>query len=856
MNHAEIRSLLAGHLTDIVANQGVLPVALRPYQVETIESAARWLSDSNGTRRAYVSEATGLGKTIEFATMIRAASGLRSLVVVPTKTLLVQTARVIARFTGGMLGHLSSLANITDSDGETVAVRGMDHSAIVLTTDASFNKLAHQIKQSFDPHLILRDECHWGYIDSAISALNQFDESVIIGFSATPDYLTNKAKGGYLPVTLENGQILYGPRDRFAETHFQTCLARHPLRWGIENGWLAPLAWGMIEFDVSLKGIPIVNGPDGPDYEQGKLQQVMRKHWSVMCETIRRLYERDEYSLNERQVYAVCPNVDEAEELAQAIGSLGIPAACVTGSTPDAERDILLQAHKDKEIRFLSSVMVLREGWDSVAEVCMMLRPTASRVLYEQSIGRCERLPEDGSHKVALVLDAHFQRATFSPLSAPTLFGKPGEEIPVGGMLIGGGDGGVRGGDGVESPYLPKDAAPRIVVIEMYGDLASEKDVLYASHDGTAQSEGKIWAPMKRLSSILGFSNKAIISRVQGLPTKKGHLHHNLMICDFYVVEDVRERCRDLSEELPILDLHGFVVYNDEEWGAINAIAARYHISSSRVIERRDSCRAITVRDRSKRQSIAVSVSDFTRIAVELVDDTIPRANKNGCCVVNGVRYAPMFLLTQELGVRPTTIINRMTPEVRSIRAKDRRGHVVDFFVVDDVRLVLKDLLAVKHVLDDEQSIIIRNEVWMSAHGLTKKLNFAKSSLKRYLVNAPQEQARLSNGIVTVYNLEEVRKNIFGDAEDVPTNQGSGFIFWRNEYWGHASAIGKLVGCATQKVQLQINRSTKCRSCRARNKIGQLTDYYSVKDFIEIAPNLVKDSRQTLLDRVVSLADS
>ncbi len=512
MEHTQIRNLLGQHISSLIAQPGNLPLTLHPFQIETLESAARWLSDPQGTKRAYVSHATGLGKTIIFASMVAATAGMRSLVIVPTKTLLEQTARVIAKFTGGMLGHLSSLANIQDHDGETVAVRGLDHSAVLLTTDASFNKLAAKIKQEFDPHLIIRDECHWGYIGPALAALEQFPEAAVIGFSATPDYLTNTPKGGYVPVKLENGQTLYGPIDRFADTHFQTCLDRRSVRWGIENGWLCPLAWGMIEFDVSLKNISVVDGPNGPDYDEAKLQELMGKHWSIMCETVRRLYDNPDYDLSRRQAYAICPSVEAAEELAQTIGSLGVSAACVTGNTPDTERNILLRAFNDNEIRFLSSVMVLREGWDAPdAEVCMMLRPTKSRVLYEQGIGRALRLPKKNGYKVALILDAFFQASTFSPLSAPALFGKPGEEIPSGGMLIGN-NGCVRGGEKMESPYLPKGAQPKLVVIEVFDQIAHT--VNRAESDGTFKADKERWATRQAVSRILNLNRTTLNKRL------------------------------------------------------------------------------------------------------------------------------------------------------------------------------------------------------------------------------------------------------------------------------------------------------------------------------------------------------
>ncbi len=87
------------------------------------------------------------------------------------------------KYTNGIIGHLSSVGNIANHDGEIIAVRGLDHSSVVIVTDASFHKFAQQILQDFDPHLILRDECHWGYSDEGIQTLNLFEEAVIVGYT-------------------------------------------------------------------------------------------------------------------------------------------------------------------------------------------------------------------------------------------------------------------------------------------------------------------------------------------------------------------------------------------------------------------------------------------------------------------------------------------------------------------------------------------------------------------------------------------------------------------------------------------------------------------------------------------------
>ncbi len=841
MEHAEIRTVLGQHISSLIAQPGDLPLTLRPYQAETLESTARWLSDPLGTKRAYVNHATGLGKTVLFASMVAAASGMRSLVVVPTKTLLEQTARVIAKFTGGMLGHQSSLANIQDYDGETVAVRGMNHSAVVLTTDASFNKFAVKIRQEFDPHLIIRDECHWGYIGPALAALEQFPEAVIVGFSATPDYLTNTPKGGYVPVKLENGQTLYGPLDRFADTHFQTCLDRRSVRWGIESGWLCPLAWGMIEFDMSLKSIPVVDGPNGPDYDEAKLQELMSKHWSVMCETIRRLYDTSDYDLGKRQAYAICPSVEAAETLARIVGSLGISTACVTGNTPDTERNILLQAFNDSEIGLLTSVMVLREGWDAPdAEVCMMLRPTKSRVLYEQGIGRALRLPKNNGLKVALILDAHFQSSKFAPLSAPAIFGKPGEEIPIGGMLIGG-NGGMRGGEGIESPYLPKDAEPRLVVIDVYDDEAMRQN--RACPDGTFEAEGKTWMAVDKIAKMLGTSRQAILRRTESLACLqgigcKGHP------AVFYVFEDVVAVCADLIEDLPSPG-KGLVEIDGEHWGSIESCARVIGVGRQQITNRVKKNPLSTRRGRDATRKIVAfySLEEILRTFPDL-SKAVPQAEADGFVEADGERWAPLTLISMQLGIDRDAIVTRLLNQsVKTKEAKDRVGRITEFYPLSTIEQLCSGLLENLPLADEHGFFEADGERWGTIKAIAKAISFDRTEVMRRVGEATVRSRRGKNAsgrVCLFYPIPEVEHLCIDRLETLPRADEHGFFEADGRRWGLVKSIAAEVDVSHNGLRERLlTSSVPHREGFLRG--GQRCVFYVADEAVKLVSHLTED---------------
>lgn len=484
--HQEIRKELGGRLSPLLEHQADLPLRLRPYQLATLRAARAWLENPEGTRAGYVEHATGLGKTAIFAALTSVCSGLRVLLVEPSLVLIEQTARALHRFTGGMLGHLAALPVVKGEEGGTISTQGHAHKGIVLTTDESLARKTEEIAADFAPDLIIVDECHFGYTEAMLKVWPRFARSVLLGFSATPDYLTAFVRPDYQRVVLENGQELFAPPGRMARGLFGTLLDRRSLRWGIEHGWLAPLAWGKIDVGLSLDGLPVGDTEAGTDYQPMALQGLLKGAWSEITQAVCRLLVDNQYGLRNRQIFTICPTVAAAEELIEAVRHLRIKGAVVSAQTRPAQRQEIFRAYREGSIAFLASVAVLREGWDSPqAEVCLALRPTKSYALYVQGMGRTLRYQPN---KVSLVLDGHFAQTAFQPLTAAALYGPMGKEARMGEILV---------GTGEASPYLER-APEESVSVEQ---LAVRKT---ANRYGHLWHGGQWWSHERAVLDVLG----------------------------------------------------------------------------------------------------------------------------------------------------------------------------------------------------------------------------------------------------------------------------------------------------------------------------------------------------------------
>jgi DNA repair protein RadD len=100
------------------------------------------------------------------------------------------------------------------------------------------------------------------------------------------------------------------------------------------------------------------------------------------------------------------PSVRDAECMAFLLREQGISAAVISGTTRDVTRRQVINDFKSGLIRVLCNCEVLTTGFDAPRVTHVVIaRPTVSRVLYEQIVGRGLRGPKFGGTDECVILD-------------------------------------------------------------------------------------------------------------------------------------------------------------------------------------------------------------------------------------------------------------------------------------------------------------------------------------------------------------------------------------------------------------------------------------------------------------------
>ena len=356
---------------------------LRRWQQEIIDGLPTII---NAHKRFIVKAPTGAGKTVLASEIIRQFYlGKKVIVLCHRLVLLEQLEAALGK------AHRVQKLNLTKNEKPF-----KDYEVLLSTSTRAKDILDDAIKQA---DLLIIDEAHrvspngTGY-KRILDCFNEYgkDEARMLGLTASPERRTADQRdqlslafdaiidGADMEQLFDEG-ILVRPRYR---PHFI-----HDLDLG--------------NIDVSCGDFPVA-----------KLAPAIIK--SSMISHACTIYLEEREKVTPKPVSAwFCPDVTVAETTVEAIEELGLSVQLITAQTPIKERMQMLKAHEDGEVEAIVSVGVLAEGWDNPhCNIIVHMRPTLSKVLWGQSVGRGLRAAPNKDSCV--VIDVSSNWSTFGPV--------------------------------------------------------------------------------------------------------------------------------------------------------------------------------------------------------------------------------------------------------------------------------------------------------------------------------------------------------------------------------------------------------------------------------------------------------
>lgn len=318
-----------------------------PTSVQLRALKALFASREAGSRRGLVVLATGLGKTWLSAFDAEQVGARRVLFIAHREEILNRAAETFLRIRPkSRLGFYMGRSRDAEVD-------------ILFASVQALTKTSHLERfspQHFD--YVVVDEFHHAAATTYRNVINYFAPRFLLGLTATPD-------------RSDQSDILSLCDDNLV---FSFDLVE-----GINSELLAPFHYyGIFDEEVNYSSIPWRNGRFDPEELSNKLATLGRAR----------------HALNEwrkhaqKRTLAFCASIRHAEFMADQFKKAGIAAAAVYSASLLSRAEAITQL-RDMRLSILFTVDLFNEGVDlPEIDSVMMLRPTESKVLFLQQIGR------------------------------------------------------------------------------------------------------------------------------------------------------------------------------------------------------------------------------------------------------------------------------------------------------------------------------------------------------------------------------------------------------------------------------------------------------------------------------------
>jgi len=317
----------------------------RYYQEDAIAACVAALQSQRSTLAVL---ATGLGKTTLFSEMPSHFDG-RVLVLAHRDELITQAAARLQNQTGEPVG-IEKAENF--AFGERV---------VVASVQSLKAKRLERMALYATPDLIVIDEAHRSMAPSYRDIFDYFSSSKLLGVTATP-YRADKSGLGNV----------------FEGIAYQMGFAD-----GVRQGWLCrPDVHQVLVEDMDLSRI----GTTAGDLNLKALNEEMLKHVEGIVKETLRLH-------GERCGPVFFPGKVAANLAAERFNALkpGCAAVITDDTSPEDRSDTIARCHAG-DLQYLCNVNVATEGFDwPGADIVVLGRPTKSKGLYAQMIGRGSR---------------------------------------------------------------------------------------------------------------------------------------------------------------------------------------------------------------------------------------------------------------------------------------------------------------------------------------------------------------------------------------------------------------------------------------------------------------------------------
>ncbi|OLF50632.1 helicase [Streptococcus acidominimus] len=281
----------------------------------------------------------------------------------------VVISEIIKRATdkGGRVLFLVHRKELIEQITNSLVVHGVNLKCVDLLT---IGKARNRLSVLQKPTLIITDEGHHGKASTYQAIYDYYSDVPRVGFTATPWRMSGAG---------------------FTDT-YDVMVEGKTVQWLIDHHRLADCRYfSLLAIDTSK--LKTRNG----EYTNRSIDEAFGK--AIYGNVVREYRKRSDG----QQAILYAHSIEASRSFSKEFNEAGIESVHVDSKTPKIEREKLMQAFRDGEIKVLCNVDLISEGFDVPdCSVTILCRPTKSLVLYLQQSMRSMRYQPG---KIATIID-------------------------------------------------------------------------------------------------------------------------------------------------------------------------------------------------------------------------------------------------------------------------------------------------------------------------------------------------------------------------------------------------------------------------------------------------------------------
>ena len=330
--------------------QRAVSFKLYDHQAQVISRISEERADGKDTFLVVLPTGTGKTEVLieDFISQFNVGTVTNLLVIVPTRDLKRQT---LGRFEK----HVSNLRVGEDAFDTDLQV--------VVQTSAYLTRHFSAVPSNRFGYIAV-DEAHHAVAYGLRRVLEHFNPQVLLGLTATDQRLDQQK----------------------LEEVFGSYKVDLSLEQAIEKGIVPPIRVFRLQSNIDLSEVRF-NGRDFLKQDLNKTVLIPSRDQLVADLLVEHFNEPLVANTPLKQGVVFCVDIKHAQRMAACLNASGISAQAVSGTDRAG-----LERYKAGEIRFLCACDLINEGWDAPqTSILVMARPTMSKVMYMQQLGRGTR---------------------------------------------------------------------------------------------------------------------------------------------------------------------------------------------------------------------------------------------------------------------------------------------------------------------------------------------------------------------------------------------------------------------------------------------------------------------------------